>query len=107
MVSAPNIRITDEAWDNLTELDAVTEFSGLVSSIEQSEREWKTWFLSGEPDELSLPCEWENKLNDLQKMLIVRSLRPDRVTFCASSFIVNNLGQKFIEPPNLGIFHLM
>jgi dynein heavy chain len=34
-------------------------------------------------------------------MLIVRSLRPDRVSFCAYKFIVNNLGSKYVEPPVL------
>ena len=45
--------------------------------------------------------EWDNACNELQKMLIVRSLRPDRVSFCVTSFIVNNLGSKFVEPPVL------
>ena len=103
MVKFVNIRITDDAWDNLTELDNLSAFTGLISSIEQGEREWKTWFMSGEPEELSLPGDWENKLNDLQKMVIVRSIRPDRVSFCATTFIINNLGQKFVEPPNLDV----
>lgn len=34
-------------------------------------------------------------------MLIVRSLRQDRVAFCVTSFIVNNLGSRFVEPPVL------
>lgn len=38
--------------------------------------------------------EWENACNELQRMLVVRSLRPDRVSFTATSFIVNNLGSK-------------
>ncbi|EGF78014.1 hypothetical protein BATDEDRAFT_91203 [Batrachochytrium dendrobatidis JAM81] len=93
--------ITDSAWDNLTELDALVATSGIISSIEQSERDWKAWFMSSEPDEIALPGDWENKLNDLQKMLIVRSLRPDRIPFCATTFVANNLGQKFVEPPIL------
>jgi dynein heavy chain len=36
-------------------------------------------------------------------MLIVRSLRQDRVSFCVTSFIVNNLGSKFVEPPVLDL----
>ncbi|KAI8923518.1 dynein heavy chain and region D6 of dynein motor-domain-containing protein [Entophlyctis helioformis] len=99
--------ITDDAWDNLTELDGLATLAGVVSSIEQSEREWKAWFMSSEPDELALPGDWENKLNDLQKMLVVRSLRPDRVIFCASTFVANNLGQKFIEPPILDISDIL
>ncbi len=95
--------ITEETWDNLTELENLPAFSGLISSFEQNERDWKTWFLSSEPDELALPGDWENKLNDVQKMLVVRSVRTDRVIFCASTFISNNLGQKYIEPPILDI----
>ncbi|KAJ3217500.1 Dynein heavy chain 2, axonemal [Dinochytrium kinnereticum] len=99
--------ITENAWDNLTELDNLPAFSGLVSSIEQSEREWKTWFMSNEPEELPLAGDWENKLNDLQKMLIVRSLRSDRVMFCAQTFVVTNLGQKYVEPPILDISDIL
>lgn len=56
---------------------------------------------SSEPETAPLPGEWDNACNELQRMLIVRSLRPDRVAFCATSFIVNNLGSKFTEPPVL------
>ena len=47
--------------------------------------------------------EWQNSCNELQRMLIVRSLRPDRVSFCVTSFITNNLGVKFTEPPVLNM----
>lgn len=47
--------------------------------------------------------EWESSCNELQRMLLVRSLRQDRVAFCVSSFIVNNLGSKFVEPPVLDL----
>ncbi|KAJ1537343.1 Dynein heavy chain 2, axonemal, partial [Nowakowskiella sp. JEL0078] len=93
--------VIETAWDNITILDSFVTFSGIASSVEQSEREWRAWFMSSEPEEQALPGEWENKLNDLQKILIVRSLRPDRVMFCAQSFVASNLGQKFIEPPFL------
>ena len=39
----------------------------------------------------------------MQRMLIVRSLRQDRVAFCVTSFIVSNLGSRFIEPPVLNM----
>jgi len=47
--------------------------------------------------------EWESSCNELQRMLLVRSLRQDRVAFCVTSFIVNNLGSKFVEPPVLDL----
>ncbi len=34
-------------------------------------------------------------------MLIVRSLRQDRVSLCVTTFVINNLGSQFVEPPIL------
>ncbi|KAI9197259.1 dynein heavy chain and region D6 of dynein motor-domain-containing protein [Polychytrium aggregatum] len=99
--------ITESTWDNLTELDNLAAFGGLVSSIEQNEREWRAWFMSSEPETQTLPGEWENKLNDLQRMLVIRSLRTDRVIFCAQNYVVNILGQKFIEPPILDVADIL
>ena len=45
--------------------------------------------------------DWENACNELQKMLFVRSLRPDRVSYCCTAFIINHLGVKFTDPPVL------
>uniref|UniRef100_A0A3Q3JBV6 Uncharacterized protein n=1 Tax=Monopterus albus TaxID=43700 RepID=A0A3Q3JBV6_MONAL len=74
-----------------------------MASFEQYPQEWNLWFTSTEPEHATLPGVWENKCNELQKMLIVRSLRPDRVSFCITSFIVNNLGSRFVEPPVLNM----
>nr|XP_039250408.1 dynein heavy chain 2, axonemal-like [Styela clava] len=93
--------LADSCWDNITELDKLTNFHGIMSSFEQHPRDWHTWFTSAEPENAPLPGEWDNTCNELQRMLIVRSLRSDRVSFCSTSFIVNNLGAKFVEPPVL------
>jgi dynein heavy chain len=95
--------LNESAWDNITELESLPPFNGLVSSFEQNERDWKAWYLSSSPEETPLPAEWENKLGELQKMLIIRSIRVDRVLFCSTSFVANNLGQRYIDPPILDI----
>ncbi|XP_076145705.1 dynein axonemal heavy chain 2 [Alosa pseudoharengus] len=93
--------LSDSNWDNVTELDKLTNFHGLMASFEQYPRDWNLWFTSAEPESAPLPGEWENSCNELQRMLIVRSLRQDRVSFCVTSFIINNLGSRFVEPPVL------
>uniref|UniRef100_A0A3Q2Z591 Uncharacterized protein n=1 Tax=Hippocampus comes TaxID=109280 RepID=A0A3Q2Z591_HIPCM len=72
-----------------------------MASFEKYPRDWKLWFTSAEPEKAPMPGDWENSCNELQRMLIVRSLRPDRVLFCATTFIVNYLGPRFVEPPVL------
>lgn len=51
--------------------------------------------------------EWNGICNEFQKMLFVRSLRTDRVSFCITNFIVNQLGPQFVEPPVLGIIWVL
>lgn len=93
--------LADQLWDNITELAKLANFHGIIESFEQYPRDWNSWFQSAEPEATPLPGEWDSSLNELQRMLIVRSLRPDRVSFCAYKFIVNNLGSKYVEPPVL------
>ncbi|GBG32973.1 Dynein heavy chain 2, axonemal [Hondaea fermentalgiana] len=87
------------AWDNVTELDKLPAFNGLAGSFEQSRREWAKWILSPSPEGESLPGEWDNKLTELQRMLIVRSLRLDRSLNASVNFIAHNIGAKYVEPP--------
>ncbi|KAI4566385.1 hypothetical protein MJG53_015062 [Ovis ammon polii x Ovis aries] len=95
--------LADAYWDNITELDKLTNFHGLMSSFEQYPRDWNLWYTSATPEKAMLPGEWENACNEMQRMLIVRSLRQDRVAFCVTSFIVSNLGSRFVEPPVLNM----
>ncbi|XP_068166166.1 dynein axonemal heavy chain 2 [Antennarius striatus] len=97
-----NSWLADSSWDNITELDKLSNFHGIMASFEQNSRDWKLWFTSTEPENATLPGEW-NDCNDLQRMLIVRSLRQDRVSLCVSSFIVNKMGPRYVEPPALDV----
>jgi dynein heavy chain len=48
-----------------------------------------------------LPGDWGSKLDELQVLLLLRALRPDRVMFAARSFIAANLGPVFVDPPEV------
>ncbi|KAF7236750.1 Dynein heavy chain 2, axonemal [Varanus komodoensis] len=95
--------LADTYWDNITELDKLTNFHGIMNSFEQYPRDWNLWYTSSRPEKAMLPGEWENSCNQMQRMLVVRSLRPDRVAFCVTAFIVSNLGSQFVEPPVLNM----
>ena len=61
------------------------------------------WFLTSEPENAHLPDEWDDVLNQFQKILLVRSLRMDRMVSCLMAFVVRTLGQKYVEPPVLDL----
>ncbi|XP_012153483.1 dynein heavy chain 2, axonemal kl-2 [Megachile rotundata] len=99
----PATWLPDETWDNITELDKLPGFHGIVSSFEQFPREWNTWYINTEPENVPLIGDWESSCNVFQKMLVIRSCRPDRISFCIANYIVLNLGQRFVEPPVLDL----
>lgn len=95
--------ISDEAWDNITELDNLPNFKGITQSFDGSQGEWERWYRQNEPEVSEMPSEWESKCNELQRMIVVRCLRPDRVIFSATAYVANAMGRKFVEPPVLDL----
>ncbi|CAN0083974.1 unnamed protein product, partial [Sphacelaria rigidula] len=95
--------VDEGVWDSVTELDKLNAFSGFALSFEQSPREWRAWFLSAKPEESTLPGDWENKCSDLQRLCVLRSLRADRILFSAATYVSNNLGPQFADPPNFDL----
>jgi dynein heavy chain len=95
--------VSEEAWDNLSSLEQLPAFKDLGSSIESASQDWELWFRQAQPEAAELPRDWEAKCNELQRLLLVRSLRPDRVIFAATTYVANSLGRQYVEPPVLDL----
>ncbi|XP_053692426.1 dynein axonemal heavy chain 2-like [Sabethes cyaneus] len=89
--------ISQVQWDNITEIDKIPGFRGIIQSLEEANDAWKSWYMEVYPECEDLPGSWERNLSKFQKYLLVRSLRPDRLEACLSNFVRRNLGVKFAE----------
>lgn len=56
--------------------------------------------MSSQSEADPLPGEWDGKASDLQRMVIIRCLRPDRFLQAAAKFVSIHLGPKFVDPPS-------
>jgi dynein heavy chain len=65
-----------------------------VGSFDASPGEWERWYRQPEPEGGELPGEWESKCNELQRLLLLRCLRPDRVVFSATNYVASSLGRR-------------
>lgn len=86
--------ITDVNWDNITELEKLPNFKGISESFEKYAKEWFEWYTATEPENTTLPGPWQDSCNIFQRMLIVRCLRPDRISSCLRFYIGASLHQK-------------
>uniref|UniRef100_A0A8B9BSS7 Dynein axonemal heavy chain 12 n=1 Tax=Anser brachyrhynchus TaxID=132585 RepID=A0A8B9BSS7_9AVES len=85
--------LPDKSWDELCRASEIPALKGLRYS------EWQKIYDSKEPQSFPLPEQWNNTLNELQKMIILRCLRPDKIGPAITTFVTDKLGKKFVEPP--------
>lgn len=56
-------------------------------------------FDSGEPQKVPLPDPWNAKLSSLQKLLVLRCIRFDKIVPAVQDFVTESMGKQFVEPP--------
>ncbi|KAI8807084.1 dynein heavy chain and region D6 of dynein motor-domain-containing protein [Cladochytrium replicatum] len=94
------LALSEKAWAEICRLTELPAFKGLRDTFKS--QEWKNALESNEPYEAVLPGRW-NSLNEFQKLLIVRTLRPERIIVSVMEFVKLKLGHKFIEPPTFDL----
>ena len=88
--------LSQASWGMVKSLSNLEVFRTLASDIEGSSKQWKKYCENECPENEKLPQEWKNK-SPLQKMCILRCLRPDRMTYAVRNFVGMKMGNRFIE----------
>ncbi|KAL7826037.1 hypothetical protein SRHO_G00337750 [Serrasalmus rhombeus] len=88
--------LSNSAWSAIKTMSFTDEFRGLERDIEGSPKRWKKVVESECPEKEKLPQEWKSK-SSLQKLILMRALRPDRMTYAVRNFVEEKLGVKYTE----------
>ncbi|XP_063282951.1 dynein axonemal heavy chain 12 [Pelobates fuscus] len=91
--------LPDKSWDELCRANDLASFKGLREHFRENPKEWHKIYDSKEPHNVLLPSPFNESLNELQKMIILRCLRPDKISPAITSYVTDKLGKKFVEPP--------
>ncbi|CAF1004056.1 unnamed protein product, partial [Didymodactylos carnosus] len=95
-VTSPVDFLNDFSWGGIKALSQMSEFTNLDRDIEGSAKRWKKFVEMEAPEKEKLPQEWKNK-TPLQKLCMMRALRPDRMLYALSLFVEEKLGKQFVE----------
>jgi len=92
--------VTDKIWNEVTALSTLDAFKGYDESWSDPEmmKGYKAIFESNESHRVALPGKF-NELNGLQRMCMLRTIRPDKILLAAQDFVIANMEQKFVMPP--------
>ncbi|RXM27080.1 Dynein heavy chain 11, axonemal [Acipenser ruthenus] len=88
--------LSNSAWSAIKTMSFLDDFRGLDRDIEGSPKRWKKVVESECPEKEKFPQEWKSK-SSLQKLILMRALRPDRMTYALRNFVEEKLGTKYTE----------
>nr|XP_061802869.1 dynein axonemal heavy chain 12-like [Nerophis lumbriciformis] len=91
--------LQDKSWDEICRANELPGLKGFKDAFIRDPELFKPIFDSKDPSTVPLPSPWDEKLNELQKMIIVRCLRPDKIVPAVNRYVVTKLGKKFVQPP--------
>ncbi|KAJ2998719.1 Dynein heavy chain 7, axonemal [Globomyces sp. JEL0801] len=95
----PNL-ISEKSWLELSKLSDLPAFKGFINEFKIAE--WRGFLEATGVSEKSFPGRWES-LNEFQKLLVIRSLRNEKIVPAVQQFVKIKLGHKFIEPPTFDL----
>lgn len=82
---------------NLVQLTVLRPFVNILKRIGENENPWKRWFQKPQPENSSIPDEYQ-KLDVFRKLLLIRAWCPDRTYSQSRKYIACSLGDRFVEP---------
>ncbi|CAB0035010.1 unnamed protein product, partial [Trichogramma brassicae] len=95
--------LTQRSWSEIQSLEALPKFRGFAASFKSLLAKFKIIFDSQQPEAEKLPDKWDQKLDDFQKMLVLKCLRPDKVTISMQHYIIAHLGGRFVDLQSSGL----
>ena len=90
--------MTDPMFRACKALEEFPIFQSLLSQMEAEAVHWKKWYMEEKAEVNDLPKQFKN-LELFDRMLLLRALRPDRVTNALEMFITENLGARYQDVP--------
>lgn len=98
--------ISEKMWGEVLKLSDLTSFAGFAAAFALEITGWRNLFDSNDPEGSDFPGiflvtlgKWQSALGSFQRLLVIRCLRPDKMTTAISEFIIEKMGESYVEPP--------
>ena len=92
---SPVVFITNVGWGAIKTLSAMEEFRNLDRDIENNSKRWQKFVESEAPEKEKFVGDWKKK-DALQRLCMMRALRPDRMIYAVQGFIEEKLGKRYV-----------
>jgi len=100
--------LSDKSWAQICEISIIgSAFEGFDDDFVIRIEQWKDWYDKPLPQDEPYPGEWgkenkdpkDNKLSFIQKLIVLRIMRIDKVIQGVQNAIAEDMGREFVESP--------
>ena len=95
------VGVTEKMWGSISllEKELPVAFEGLSLSVLDNPTQWAELCICENPHQEALPGDWDRKLNNFQRLLLIRVIREEKVVFAIQEYVSDVLGDAFTESP--------
>ncbi|CAI6363283.1 unnamed protein product [Macrosiphum euphorbiae] len=90
--------LSDKSWAETVRASQLPRLNKFYQSIIDSNDEWNKWYDSNNPQDTPIPEPFKN-IDGLEKLVIIKCIRFDKVVPAIQKYVVSSMGQKYVEPP--------
>jgi dynein heavy chain len=83
----------NEMYKQLAGAGKLERLAGIEKFFVEHHKEFQVIFDSPEPENLPLPGDWEGKLDYFQKMIIIKAVRPDKISLAVQNYVTMKIGK--------------
>uniref|UniRef100_A0A671G5J5 Dynein axonemal heavy chain 3 n=1 Tax=Rhinolophus ferrumequinum TaxID=59479 RepID=A0A671G5J5_RHIFE len=94
--------LAEKAWAEVVRASALPQLRGLMEHVQQYPHAWKVIYDSASPHEEKFPGSWKF-LRGLERMAVLRCLRPDKMIPAVRKFITEHMGNPYVEAPTFDL----
>ncbi|KUF90356.1 Dynein heavy chain 7 [Phytophthora nicotianae] len=94
--------LSDKQWAEFSRLSALPAFQGIIEDFTDNEDQWKAVYDSPVGHTLLFPGVL-GKVSEFRRLLGLRCIRPDLLVVGIQQFLVKEMGEKFVKPPQFDL----
>ncbi|CAB1113053.1 unnamed protein product [Ectocarpus sp. CCAP 1310/34] len=79
--------LPETIWPKLKSLERIKRFQNIGDAMQSDSDDWQAWFDDEKADQAKLPGEFEKSLNAFDRLILLRAMRPDRVSTALAKWI--------------------
>ena len=99
----PTTWLPEKSWSEVVRASALPGLQGLMDHFKENTDEWRKLYDDAEPNNAELCDPWREKLTRMQKLIVLRLFRSDKIVPAVQQYITDHMGAHYVEPPTFDL----